>query len=100
MLKDILRHTLEGILRVMEAAVKLSRRAKIIEKNCSTPGLWPPASIYNRAYPEMLASASPGNHMDVKKPSLLLLFVQQDEKYLEELTCLEEPYVLTTFGKK
>ena len=38
--------------------------------------------------------------MDIKKPSLLLLFVQQDEKYLEELTCLGEPDVLTTFGKK
>ena len=85
MLRVITRHTLEAIFQVMEATVKLSQRAKTIEKNC---------------HPEKLATASPGNPMDVTKPNLLSLFVQQDEKCLEWLTSLEETYVLTTFGKK
>ena len=38
--------------------------------------------------------------MDVTKPRYLVLFVKQDEKCLEELTILEEIYVLTTFDKK
>ena len=55
--------------------------------------------IYYRAFREKLAIASPGNPMDVTNPSLLLLFVQQDEKCLEELTSIKETYVVTTFGK-
>ena len=56
--------------------------------------------MYNRAYPEKLPTASPGNPMDETKLSLLLLFVQEDEKSLEESTSLKETYVLTTFGNK
>ena len=96
-LRVIRRHTLEAILPVMETAVKLSQRAKTIEKTCSTPGVfWP----HHRAYRKKLATASAGNPMNVTKPSLLLLFVQQDENCLEELTSLKETYVSKTFGKK
>ena len=56
--------------------------------------------IYNQANLKYLAPASPGNSMVVTKPSLLLFFVQQEEKCLELLTSLEKTYVLTTFGKK
>ena len=37
--------------------------------------------------------------MDITKPSLLLLFVKQEEKFLEVSTSFEETYVLATFGK-
>ena len=86
---------------MIEAAVKLSQRAKTIEKKLiytwSTLATPP---IYNQAYPEKLATASPGNPTGVTKTSLLLLFVQQHEKCLEELISQKETYVLAIFGKK
>ena len=48
----------------------------------------------------MLAIASPGNSMDVTKPSLLLLFEQQDEESLEESASLKETHFLTISGKE
>ena len=38
--------------------------------------------------------------MEATKPSLFFVFVQQGENSLDELTGLEEIYVLTTFGQK
>ena len=46
--------------------------------------------IYDRAYPEKIWSASPWNPVGVRKPSLLLLFVQQVKKSLDESTNFKE----------
>ena len=91
-LKVITRHTLEAVFQVMEAAVKLSQRAKTIEKKlpCTWSTLATPP-IYNQVYPEKLATSSPGNPIDVTKPSLVLLLVQQNEKCVEEVTSIKKP---------
>ena len=56
--------------------------------------------MYDRAYPEMLSTASPGNPVGITKPISLLLFVQPDKKFLEESTKVKETNVLTTFCNK
>ena len=58
------------------------------------------APIYDRAHPEKLWSASPGNPVGAAKHSLSLLFVQPDKKSLEESTRLERTYFLTYSSNK
>ena len=48
----------------------------------------------------MLSTASPRNPKGITKPSSLLLFVQPDEKFLEESAKVEAIYFLTIFGNK
>ena len=54
--------------------------------------------IYDRAYPEMLSTASPGKPVGATKPSSLLLLVQPEKKFLEERKKVKT-YFLTKFGK-
>ena len=56
--------------------------------------------LYDRAYPEKLSTASPGNLVGVTKPSLIFLFVVQDKKSLEMSTSRKETYFLKIFGNK
>ena len=57
--------------------------------------------MYDRAYPEMLSTASPGNPVGITKPISLLLFVQPDKKkFLEESTKVKETNALTIFCNK
>ena len=58
------------------------------------------APIYDRAHPEKLWSASPGNPVGAPKHSLSLLFVQPDKKSLEESTSFERTYFLTYSSNK
>ena len=58
------------------------------------------APIYDRAHPEKLWSASPGNPVGAPQHSLSLLFVQPDKKSLEESTSLERTYFLTYSSNK
>ena len=58
------------------------------------------APIYDRAHPEKLWSASPGNPVGAPQHSLSLLFVQPDKKSLEESTRLERTYFLTYSSNK
>ena len=77
------------------------RKAQKLDKKCSTSKSTvarPP--IYDRAQPEMLSTASPGNPVSIMKPSSLLLFMQPEEKFLEEWTKVKETHLLTIFGKK
>ena len=95
------RHTLEAIFQVMRVAVnyrKGQKQSKTIALYLKSTLARPP--IYNRAYPEKLWSASPSNPVGVTKPNLILLFVQLDEKPLEESTSLERTYCLAIFGNK
>ena len=96
-------YTLEADFQVMRGAVKLRRKVQTIEKialflKFIGQTTYPP--IHNLAHPKKLATASPANQMDVKKPSLLLLFVHQVENSLEFSTSHEKTYVLTPSGKK
>ena len=50
-------------------------------------------TIYDRAYPEVLSTASPGNPVGITKPSQLLLFVQPEKKFLEKSTKVKETYL-------
>ena len=80
---------------------KLSQSAKTMEKTAlDLKGNVARPAIYIQTYPDKLSAASPGNPVGVTKPSLLLLFVQQDKKSLEELTSLKETYLWTIFGNK
>ena len=101
MLRVIRRHTLEANFQVMTVAVKLSKRAMTIEKNCSTSKeyLGQTTPIFDRTYAEKFTSASLGYPAGVTNP-ILLLFVQQDKKSLGESTSLKGTYFLTIFGKK
>ena len=56
--------------------------------------------IYDRAYLEKPLIASPSKPVGLTKRSLVLLFVQPDEKLLEKSTKLKEIYFLTPFGNK
>ena len=55
--------------------------------------------IENRAFSEMLSSASSGNPVSTMKPSSFLLFGKLDKKFLGESTLLRETYFLTILGK-
>ena len=57
------------------------------------------SSIYDRAYPKKPLIAS-RKAVGLTKRSSVLLFVQPDEKLLEELTKVKEIYFLTTFRNK
>ena len=57
-------------------------------------------TIYDQAYHDKLSTASPGNAKDVTKHRLVLLFVEQDEKTLEEPKSLEKTNFSTNIGKK
>ena len=101
MLRVIRRHTLEAIFQVMRVAVnhrKGQKPSTKIDVHLKSTLAIPP--IYDRAYPEKPLTASTGNVMRVTKPNLLLLFVQQDEKSLEDSKSLEETHCFTIFGKK
>ena len=56
--------------------------------------------IYDRAYPEKLAIASPGNPVGVTKSSVFLLFVQQDRNSSEESISFQGTYFFDNFRKK
>ena len=89
MLRLITRHTFGAIFQAMEAAVKLSQKAKTIEKYCSTPGVsWSHHLSTTERTPK-----------SIKKPNLLSLFLKHDEKSLEALTSYKGTFVLTTFDK-
>ena len=76
MLKIIRRHTLEAIFQVMGVAVSYRKGQKQLKKIAQhLNSTLARQNIYNRAYPENPSTASPGNPVGVKKPSLLLLFV-------------------------
>ena len=62
---------------------------KIILHPKSTLARPPP---HDRAQPEILSTASPGNPVSIMKPSSLLLFVQLDKKFLEEPTKVRGTY--------
>ena len=99
MLRFIKRPTLEAMFQVMRV-VNYGKGQKQWKKVVLRPKSTltrPP--IYDQSYVKKLTTASQDNPMDVRQPSLLLLFVQQDEKSLEESTSFEETYVLTTIGK-
>ena len=56
--------------------------------------------IYDQAYPKKLVTVSPGNiPVGFTKPSLFLLFVEQDKKSLEESTVVRQPFY-DNFRKK
>ena len=85
MLRVIRSHTLEAILQVMRVAVNYRRgqkQSKKIALHLKSTLATPP--IYDQAYLEKLATASPSNPVGITKPSLLLLFLQLDKKSLEE----------------
>ena len=45
----------------------------------------------------MLSTVSPGNQVSITKPGSLLLFVQPDEKFLEESTKVKLTYFFDKF---
>ena len=56
-----------------ESRSKLSQRAKTYEKDCSTfRSILARLAIFERAYPQMLSTASPDTPLTVTKPSSLL----------------------------
>ena len=100
MLRAIRTHTLEAILQVMRVAVNYCKGPKQLKKKAlhlKSTLARPP--IYDEAYPEKHRTASPGNPVGVTKPSLILFFVQQDKKSLEESTILKGTQFLTHVGK-
>ena len=100
-LSDISRHPLEAIFQVMRVVVNYGKGQKQLKKIVLHPKSTlarPP--IYDRAYPEMLSTAFPGNPVGITKPSSLLLFVQPDQRFLEESTRVKETYFLTILGNK
>ena len=82
MLRVFKRHPLEANFQVMRVAENYRKRGKKLKKIApllrSTSGTPP---TYDRAYPEMLSTASPDNPVGVTKPSFFLLFVQQDKVF-------------------
>ena len=94
----IRRRTLKAIFQVMRVAVNYRKGQKQLKKiavHLKTTLARPPS--YDGAYPEKLSTAFLGNPVDVTKPSLLELFVQQDKMSCEESTSLKETYFLTNF---
>ena len=106
-LRDISRHTLEAIFQVMTVVVNYSKGQKQMKKIVLHPKSTltrPP--IYDRAKPEMLSTASPGNSVSMTNLSSLLLFVQPDKKVFGRVAKTfpqrvpKETYFLTNFGSK
>ena len=98
MRRVICRHTLKASFPVMGAVVNYRKGQKQLKKIAlylKSTLARPP--IYDRAYPERLYTASPGNPVTVRKPSLLLFFVKSRKKVTEELTSLEENYFFDKF---
>ena len=92
MLRVITRHTLEVIFQVMEAAVKLSRRAKTIEKKIALQLEYFGHTTYlQRAHPDKLATASPGNPMQFMKPSLLFYLYNRIKSLCKSRQILKKP---------
>ena len=87
----IRRHILEAIFQVMRVVANYRKGQKQLKKivlHLKITLARPP--INDRAYPEMLPAASPGNPLAITKLSSLLLFVQPDKKFLEESTKVKE----------
>ena len=67
--------------------------AKTIEKNVVHPkSTLARPTIYDRALPENLSTASTGNPVSITKPTSLLLFVQPGKKFFEESTKVKETH--------
>ena len=101
MLESIRRHTIERVFQMMTVVVNSPKRQNQLKKfapNLKSVLARPP--IYDRAYPKMLSTASPGNPIGITKPSSLLLFVQLHKNCLEESTKAKETYFLTIFSKR
>ena len=87
MLRDNNRHRLEAFFQVIGVVVNYRKGQKELNKivlHSKSTLARPP--IYKRVYSEMLSAASPGNLVSITKSFLLLSFVKQDEKSLEEST--------------
>ena len=101
MLRIIGNHTIQAIPQVMRVVVNYRKGQKQLKKNVihlKSTLARPP--IYDRAYPEMLSTASPGNPVGITKPSSFLLFVQADKKFSEESTNVKETYFITILSNK
>ena len=87
-------------MKVLVTYRKGQKQLKKIAKHPESTLGRPP--IYDRAYPEKLSTASPGNPVGITKPSSFSLFVQQNNKSLEESTNLKSQgnLLLDIFGKK
>ena len=85
-------------MRVAVNYCKGQKQLKKIAVHLKSTLARPPS--YDGAYPEKLSTAFLGNPVDVTKPSLLELFVQQDKMSWEESTSLKETYFLTIFGNE
>ena len=100
MLKILRRPMLGAIIRVMRI-VNYGKGQKELKKIVLQPNKTSTRHPnYDQAYAKKLTFAFQDNSTDAMKPSLLLLFVQKDEKSLEVSTCFRKSSVLTTFGKK
>ena len=91
MLRVIRKHSLEAIFEVMRVVVNYRDGQKQMEKIAlHIKSTLAPPLINDRAYPELLSTASPGNPVAIAKRSSLWLFVHPDKKFLEESSKVTE----------
>ena len=79
--RDNSRHTLDSIFQVLRVVLNYRKGQKQLKKLLLHPkstSARPP--IYDRAKPEKLSTASPGNPMSITRPSSFVLCVQPDQK--------------------
>ena len=90
-LRDNITLTHEAIFQVMRVVVNYRKGQKHLKKIAlHLKSTLARPRMYDRAYPQMLSTVSPGNPVDVTKPSSLLLFVQLDKTFLEQSTKVKE----------
>ena len=100
MLRVFRRHAIQSIFQMRRMEVNHRKGQKEFEKIAiNLKNTWLDQQFTTERTPEKPSTASPSNQMSVTKPSLLLLFVQQDKKLSKELTSSKKTYFLTNFGK-
>ena len=98
--KVIRRHILQATSQVMRVVVNHRKGQKQLKIAIHLKSTLARPPIYNWTYPKKLSTSSPSIPVVFTKPSLLLLFVQLDKKFLEESTKVEETYFFDNFWQQ
>ena len=100
MLRVIGTHILEATSQVMRVVVNYRKGQKQLKIAIHMKSTLARPPIYNRAYPEKLSTSSPSISVVFMKTSLLLLLVEPDKKFLEELTKVKEAHLFDNFRQQ